>query len=190
MNPSLDDFAGLLAQAERFHGHVCPGIAIGTRMAMAGLRWLGIRDPRGADRRRLIVFVEMDRCATDAILSATGCSPGRRSMKVLDYGKMAATFVDLESGRAVRLAARPPREDGREAGRDFAVVPDEELFTWAEVEVALRPEDLPGKPVRTCLCADCGERVMDGREVVSGGRSLCRPCAEGGRYYRPLGGAR
>lgn len=183
---SIDDYPGLLAQAERFHGHVCRGIETGTRMAMAGLAWLGIRDPRGVDRKRLIVFVEVDRCATDAILCATGCSPGKRSLKVLDHGKMAATFVDLESGRAVRLMSRGT--GGDEPRPPVSSLSDQELFTITPVEVALRPEDLPGRPTRSCTCETCGERVIDGREVVRDGRTLCVPCADGRRYFRPLSG--
>lgn len=95
-HPTLDDYAALVEQAGRFHGHVCGGISTGVRMTMAGLRRLGLTDPRGRDRKRLLIFVEMDRCATDAIMTATGCSPGKRSLKILDHGKMAATFVDLE----------------------------------------------------------------------------------------------
>lgn len=184
MSASMDDFAALVDQAGQFHGHVCPGIAIGTRMAMAGLKRIGIRDPRGEDRKKLLVFVEIDRCATDAIMSATGCSPGKRSLKILDHGKMAATFVNLETNRAARLVAVPPRQDGSEP--DFATVPDEQIFSITPVEVPLRPEDLPGRPLRAAFCQECGERVSDGREVQSGGRTLCRPCSEQRRYYRPV----
>ncbi len=185
MNDPIDDFAALVEQAGRFHGHVCAGIEIGTRMALTGMRRIGIADPRGADRKKLLVFVEIDRCATDAIMSATGCSPGKRSLKVLDYGKMAATFMNLETSRAVRLAAVAPRDEGQQQ-LDFATVPDEQLFSITDVEVALRPEDLPGKPMRTSRCEGCGERVLDGRELPHQGRTLCRSCFEERRYYRPL----
>ncbi len=180
----MDDYAALVEQAGRFHGHVCRGIETGIRMAMAGLKLLGIEDPRGADRKKFVVFVECDRCVTDAIMAATGCSPGRRSLKVLDYGKMAATFVNLETNRAVRLVSTGVR--GEELRPEVASMSDEQLFTITDVEVTLRPEDLPGKPTRRAACEACGERVMDGREVQRDGRVLCRPCAEGTRYYRPL----
>jgi formylmethanofuran dehydrogenase subunit E len=182
-HPPFDDYPALLDEAGRFHGHVCGGISTGVRMAMAGLRRLGLTDPRGKDRKRLLVLVEMDRCAADAIMTATGCSPGKRSLKILDHGKMAATFVDLETGRAVRVAAGPPPPEGQEL--DYATAPDERFLTLADVRVELRPEDLPGKPVRVVTCAACGERVLDGREVQRGDRALCRPCAEGRAYYRP-----
>jgi formylmethanofuran dehydrogenase subunit E len=178
-------YTRLLEEAGRFHGDVCRGIEMGTRMTMAGLREIGIADPKGKDRKDLIVFVEIDRCATDAIMALTGCRPGKRTMKVLDYGKMAATFVNLETGRAVRVSIREDNPANR--GDDVAVgsIPDEALLHVVDVEVALRPEDLPGKPVRTCACARCGERILDGREIEAGGESLCRPCFERKSYYAP-----
>ncbi|MDR1726966.1 MAG: FmdE family protein [Acidobacteriota bacterium] len=182
----LGNYEGLLAEAGAFHGDICGGIRIGTRMTMCGLRHLGIGDPRGADKKKLMVFVEIDRCATDAIMALTGCRPGKRSMKVKDYGKMAATFVNLETNRAVRVvptdANRRPTADGGEP--DLAKMSDEELFRVLDVEVPLPPEDLPGKPVRRAVCARCGEDVLDGREVEAAGETLCHPCFERRDYYR------
>src|SRR3954469_3470787 len=101
--PSLDE---LLKDAEIAHGHLCAGQVLGVRMAMLGLEKLGIEDPRGKDRKRLVTFVEIDRCATDAIGVVTGCRLGKRALKFRDWGKMAATFVDVEGDRAVRVAAK------------------------------------------------------------------------------------
>src|SRR5207237_5188220 len=103
-----------LREAELAHGHLCAGQVLGVRMALAGLSRLGIRDPRGADRKRLVTYVEIDRCATDAVMVVTGCRLGKRALKFLDWGKMAATFVDLESGRAIRVSAK---ESSKEAAR-------------------------------------------------------------------------
>ena len=100
---SLDQY---LREAEQAHGHLCAGQVLGVRLAMLGLEKLGIEDPHGKDRKRLVTFVEIDRCATDAIAVVTGCRLGKRALKFRDWGKMAATFVDLESGRAVRIAAK------------------------------------------------------------------------------------
>src|SRR5208337_3306274 len=100
---SLDDY---LADAAQAHGHLCAGQVLGVRLAMLGLQKLGIQDPRGADRKRLVTFVEIDRCATDAVALVTGCRLGKRALKFRDWGKMAATFVDLATGRAVRVCAR------------------------------------------------------------------------------------
>src|SRR2546423_10430960 len=103
-----------LREAELAHGHLCAGQVLGRRMALAGLSRLGIRDPRGADRKRLVTYVEIDRCATDAVMVVTGCRLGKRALKFLDWGKMAATFVDLVSGRAIRVSAR---ESSKEMAR-------------------------------------------------------------------------
>ena len=105
---SLDE---LLAKAEAAHGHMCAGQILGVRMALMGLERLGIADPRGADRKRLVTFIEIDRCATDAIGLVTGCRLGKRTLKLRDWGKMAATFVDLAEGRGMRIVAL---EDSRE----------------------------------------------------------------------------
>lgn len=177
-----DQYATLLAEAGAFHGDVCAGIEIGTRMTMCGLRKVGILDPKGADRKKLMVFVEIDRCATDAIMALTGCRPGKRTMKVLDYGKMAATFVNLETEKAVRVAINRKKEE--EDNPDFGTLSEEELFSITEVNVPLRPEDLPGKPLRRCQCTRCGENIMDGREVESQGETLCKPCFERKNYYQ------
>ena len=91
----METLEELLPKAEAAHGHMCPGQILGVRMALLGLRSLGIGDPLGADRKRLVTFVEIDRCATDAIGLVTGCRLGKRTLKFRDWGKMAATFVDL-----------------------------------------------------------------------------------------------
>lgn len=185
----FDTYENLVKQAGAFHGDICHGIRIGTRMTMSGLRRIGIVDPKGADRKKLMVFVEIDRCTTDAIMALTGCRPGKRTMKIRDYGKMAATFINLETRQAFRVAVKGNRKQGESNGGeepDFATLPEEELFAINEVEVALRPEDMPGKPLRRIPCARCGEIIMDGREVPSGQgqQVLCVPCASAADYYR------
>jgi formylmethanofuran dehydrogenase subunit E len=189
-------FAELLAEAEVMHrGHACPGQVLGVRMAMAGCRALGIDEP--AEGKRLIVFVEIDRCAADAIAAVTGCRLGRRTLKHVDYGKMAATFLDTQSGRAVRVialessreaAARyaPPGLDKYDAQREaYKVMPEHELLVVQEVAVDLRAEDRPGPPISQVLCDRCGEGINDCREVRRDGQVLCAACAGQG-YYRVL----
>jgi formylmethanofuran dehydrogenase subunit E len=190
---SLDEY---LAEAAQNHGHMCPGQVLGVRMAMLGLSRLGIDDPNKF-RKRLITFVEIDRCATDAVGLVTGCRLGKRSLKYLDYGKVAATFADLETGKAVRIVARDdsrtkaksmfPDEANPSRGQieAYKVMHDQELFNVEEVRVKLKPEDLPGRPRSRVFCATCGEGVNDGREVMREGRVLCRACAEG-PYYEPV----
>lgn len=189
------DFEVCINEAKAFHGDACAGIIIGTRMAILGLNRIGITDPKGADKKDLIVFVEMDRCASDAILAVTGCHPGKRSMKILDYGKMAATFVNLKTGKAIRVWAK--NQDGNQVKtkedieksphtKEYTMLPAEELFETREVRVELKPEDLPGRPLLIVTCDGCGERVMDMRFEQKNGQTLCRPCAAGKNYYAGL----
>lgn len=195
------EFQSLLDEAVAFHGHLCGGQIIGVKMAMAGLREIGVVDPKGNERKDLVVFVEIDRCATDAIIAVTGCRPGRRSLKVLDHGKMAATFVNLKTGKAVRINTTAESRRKAEAlgailtsahGEKEAfcqallLMREEELFTIREVSVNLRPEDLPGEPLGMVVCDACGENVLDLREVRRDGKILCRPCAAGRTYYRAM----
>ena len=187
-------FAHLLAESVRIHGHLCAGQVLGVRMAMLGLREIGILDPKGNDRKNIIVFVEMDRCATDAVQSVTGCSLGHRTMKFMDYGKMAATFVNLTTNEAVRIFAKdesrtlaksyfPDIENKYTAQLEaYKIMSDEELFTIMQVRVSIRPEDMPGRPSRRVVCESCKEQVQDAREVYLDSVTLCRPCADKGYY--------
>lgn len=186
------DLAKCLEQAKEFHGDACGGIQMGTRMAIRGMKAIGINDPHGEDRKDLMVIVEIDRCPTDAILAVTGCHPGKRTMKILDLGKMAATFINLKTNRAVRVYAKNRQGDeiktremieNQPMTDDFAVLSDDELFAVTEVKVHLNPEDMPGRPVRSVPCASCGERVLDMKDVEIDGRFYCRPCAEKKSYY-------
>jgi formylmethanofuran dehydrogenase subunit E len=193
----MKSFEEYVSLAERAHGHICAGQILGLRMALYGLRLLGLADPEGRDRKRLVTFVEIDRCATDAISVVTGCRLGKRAMKFVDFGKVAATFCDLEQGRAVRVIAR---ESSKERARQlypqvtdknqqqmkaYRELADEELFEAQWVRVKLGPEDLPGYKGPRILCQECGEGINFRREVQRDGRTLCRACA-GERYYEPL----
>jgi formylmethanofuran dehydrogenase subunit E len=186
-----------LAEAAAFNGESCPGQTLGVRMGRAGLERLGVDDPLSKEwRKRLMVFVEMDRCAADALMVVTGCRVGKRTLKMVDYGIMAATFLDLETDRAVRLVAReesralapryaPEVEEKYEQQRQaYAVMPDEELFTFEEVKVEVPEEDMPGRPLSRVVCENCGESVQDRREVNAYGTILCRACASKGYFTR------
>lgn len=173
-----------LTRAKEMHGDVCPGLVMGTRISLAGMRALGL-DPAKRNRD-LIAFVEVDRCMTDAVQSVTGCSLGHRSLKFFDYGKFAAVFYDLPSGRAVRVSPRGMSSGGTsDIIARWEAAADEELVKVEEVEVSLGEDDLPGRPRSRVICDECGEIVMDNRSVSVDGRNLCRAC-EGGAYYRPL----
>ena len=193
-NPGLLDH--LLREAEIAHGHLCAGQVLGVRMAMLGLDLLEIEDPKGRDRKRLITFVEIDRCMTDAIGVVTGCRLGKRALKFRDWGKVAATFVDLQNDRAVRIAAREsskalarqmhPEVSNKNQQQMLAYreMPTEELFDVQWVKVQLPPEELPGYKGERIVCARCGEGINFQREVRRDGETLCKACAEG-TYYRP-----
>lgn len=191
------DFEGLLDESVKIHGHLCPGQVLGVRLSMLGLKLTGITDPKGKDRKKLVVYVEIDRCATDAIQSVTGCSLGKRSLKFLDFGKMAASFVNLETGKAVRILGIeeskykaknyfPDIEDKYKCQLEaYKIMPDDELFEWSEVRVEIPEEDMPGRPKRRIKCEKCGEHVQDNRDVSIEGKFLCKACAEGA-YYKFL----
>jgi len=191
---SLAEYESLAAQA---HGHLCAGQILGLRMALYGVRLLGLEDPAGRDRKRLVTFVEIDRCVTDAIPVVTGCRLGKRALKFRDFGKVAATFCDLQENRAVRLVAR---ESSRQRAGElhpeignknhqqmqaYREMPDHELFDLQWVRVAIAAEDLPGYKSRPVICDECGEAVSFERQIVSNALTLCRACA-GERYYAPL----
>jgi formylmethanofuran dehydrogenase subunit E len=191
---TLDEYLG---DAEQAHGHICAGQILGVRMAMLGLEKLGVDDPQGKDRKRLITFVEIDRCATDAIGVVTGCRLGKRGLKFRDWGKMAATFVDVSTGKAVRLAAKEsskalarsmhPELDSKNQQQMLAYreMSADDLFTVQWVKVELPAEEFPGYKGERIVCAECGEGINFRREVQRDGRVLCRACA-GESYYKPL----
>ena len=190
---SLEEYLKLAAEA---HGHLCAGQVLGVRLAMLGLRELGIEDP-DLERKRLMTYVEIDRCVTDAVALVANCRLGKRALKFRDWGKVAATFVDLKTGRAVRVAAKESSkqaaramfpEMAKDAGQQkaYAELPDEALFERQWVKVEVRPEDLPGFKGERVVCADCGEGINFKREVLNEGRTLCRGCA-GERYYKAAG---
>ena len=201
---SLDEY---LYQAEHHHGHLCAGQVLGVRLAMLGLEKLGIEEPRGKDRKRLVTFVEIDRCATDAIAVVTGCRLGKRALKFRDWGKMAATFVDVstrprpseawtghpairiaakESSKALARTMHPEIESKNQqqmlAYREMA---EDDLFTTQWVKVELPAEEFPGYKGERIVCAECGEGINFRREVLRNGLVLCRACA-GERYYEIL----
>ncbi|MFH1156344.1 MAG: FmdE family protein [Pseudomonadota bacterium] len=194
----MDNFETLLQGAAAAHGHLCPGQVVGVRMAMEGCRLIGLDNPREMPQiKKLIVYVEMDRCATDAIAFVTGVRLGRRSLKFVDNGIMAATFVNLETARAFRIVST---ESARDLAARYAPgIPDkreqqiiaykrmalDQLFEIEEVRVDVGAPDWPGPTRFKAVCAKCGQVVRDKREVMKNNRILCRPCALG-TYYQPV----
>jgi len=194
----MKTFETLLNGAAKAHGHLCPGQVVGVRMAMLGCDLIGLDEPHRLPQiKKLIVYVEIDRCATDAISYVTGVKLGRRSLKFADNGIMAATFVNLETNRAFRVVSTeksremadryaPGIEDRhRRQLEAYRIMPIDALFTVQEVRVDVPISDMPGPTRFKAVCQSCRTVVRDKREVFKNGRILCRACAHG-TYYRPL----
>ena len=206
----MESFSDLLHQAEIAHGHLCAGQILGVRLAMLGCQRLGISEPRTTERKRLVTFVEIDRCATDAIAVVTGCRLGKRALKFRDWGKMAATFVDLNQSlepledntptyKGIRIAAL---ESSKQRARDlyphienenqqqmlaYRELPDYELFAEQWVRVPIHPREMPGYKSARIACARCGEGINYDRNTDSADRILCQSCAAPeASYYLPL----
>jgi len=190
----FDEYVALTEQA---HGHMCAGQILGLRLAVYGLHLLGLDDPLGAHRKRLVTYVEIDRCATDAVMIVTGCRLGKRALKFRDFGKVAVTFVDLLENRAVRVVALESSKDrarelhpeisnrNEQQMRAYREMPEVDLFSHQWVRVRVGAEDLPGYKGPRVRCAECGEGINFAREVFRDGLTLCRSCA-GERYWEPL----
>jgi len=209
----MQTFDALLREAEAAHGHLCAGQILGVRLAMLGCERLGIDDPKGADRKRLVTFIEIDRCATDAIAVVTGCRLGKRAIKFRDWGKMAATFVDLASPitpvlssplthegdtpvyKAIRIAAL---ESSKQRARDlypqienknqqqmlaYRELPIAELFSEEWVAVPIHPRERPGYKSARISCEVCGEGINYDREVRRDNKILCEACASPDTRY-------
>jgi formylmethanofuran dehydrogenase subunit E len=193
-------FEEYVALAEKAHGHMCAGQILGLRLAIRGLELLGLDDPTGAHRKRLITYVEIDRCATDAVSVVTGCRLGKRALKFRDWGKVAATFCDLETSRAVRVAAlESSKQKARQMYPDIADKNQQQMRAYREMDAAdlfshqwvtvnIGPEDLPGYKAPRVTCEICREGINFGREVIVDGVTVCRACT-GESYYEPLGRA-
>jgi formylmethanofuran dehydrogenase subunit E len=176
-----------LKKAIAYHGHLCAGQVIGTRISRVALEYFGIED--GEEYRDLVAFVEADRCLADAVTSIAGCHIGKRRLKWHDYGKMAASFYDINSGKAIRIASinnekAAPDDDLVEFFNRFS---DSEMFRVQEVELDIDEYDLPGRPKRSVYCESCGEKVLDNRDVEVDGKALCKVCAGEKPYYQVIG---
>lgn len=191
----MKSFELLLEESAANHGHLCPGQVVGVRMAVLGCRLIGLDEPTSRDQiKKLIVFVEMDRCTADAVAYVTGVKLGRRSLKHLDYGIMAATFVNLETGKSFRIISTEEArslaavyspdlfEKYRQQLEAYMRMPDSVLFRVQKVRVKLSQFDMPGPTRRKVTCRQCGQVVRDGREVLIDGKPLCKPCGEGAYY--------
>ena len=189
----MPDLQSILDLSSERHSHLCPRQVLGARIGLAGAAALSLDIPR--DDKRLLVIVETDGCFADGVEVATGCTIGHRTLRVEDLGKIAATFVDVKSGRAVRVApqldirARAYAYAPEEPRHYFAqlaayqVMPERELLTLQPVELVPPVEAIVSRPVVRTACDRCGEEIINEREVIRGGSTLCRSCAGDG-YYR------
>lgn len=186
----------LLEQSAALHRHLCPRQVLGVRMGMLAGILLGLELPQDHRDKRLLTIVETDGCASDGIAIATNCWVGRRTLRIEDYGKVAATFVDTKTELAVRIVPHP---EARQRAYDFASearnkweaqllgyqrMPDELLLRVEYVDLVVPVEQIVSRPGVKAICAHCGEEIMNEREVHQGKATLCRACA-GSAYYRP-----
>ncbi len=194
----MEEFETLLEGSAKAHGHLCPGQVIGVRMAMLGCELIGLDNPAILPQiKKLIVYIEMDRCATDAISYVTGVKLGRRSLKFIDNGIMAATFVNLETQKAFRIVSTEASRDlaqkhapeildkAQQQLEAYKRMSTDELFIIEEVFVDVPACDMPGPTRFKAVCAKCNTTVRDKREVLKNDEILCRPCALG-TYYQPV----
>lgn len=194
----MKDLETLLQGAAKAHGHLCPGQVVGVRMAILGCELIGLDEPSQIPQiKKIIVYVEMDRCATDAISYVTGVKLGRRSLKFIDNGIMAATFVNLETGKAFRIISTetardlapilaPDIQDIRQQQLEaYKIMDTQDLFTVNEVRVDVPASDMPGPTRFKAICARCGIIVRDKKEIFKNNEILCRPCAQGS-YFQPI----
>lgn len=176
------------------HRHLCPRQVLGARIALAGVQALGLETP--VRNKRLLVILETDGCFADGIEAATGCSVGHRTLRIEDYGKIAATFVDTKPGKAVRIT---PVVDVRERASAYSksgnrhyfaqlaayqMMPDTELLSIQEVCLNTPVEILVSRPGVRVNCDLCSEEIINGREIIQEEMTLCQACARGA-YYRP-----
>lgn len=187
------DIQPLLEISASNHSHLCPRQILGVRIGLLGMKTLGFIRP--LTEKQLFIISETDGCFVDGIVAATGCTVGHRTLRVEDYGKVAATFVDTKTGRAVRVT---PCLDVRELACDFVpeetrhyfaqmrayqVMPDEMMMTVQDVTLNVPIEKIISRPGLRQNCDLCGEEIMNEREVQKMGRTLCRACA-GENYYQ------
>lgn len=182
-----EDYMEQLKIAGDFHGEICGGVTVGTKMAMYGLELMGME--LNQKHKNLIVFLENERCTADAIQAVTKCSMGKRSLKQMYYGKFAVTFYNVDTGEAIRITDADAnkksscKEDIPDMIKRFKTTPPEDLFTVQKVKIKeLDESQIPGNPHKTEVCSVCGEKVTDNHHVIKDGKVMCKACAEGGYY--------
>ena len=184
----------MLAQTSALHKHLCPRQVLGVRIGLYATEILSLELPQ--KDKRLLAFVETDGCFADGVSAATGCTMGHRTMRLVDYGKVAVTFVDTHDGRAVRLspapearlravAAAPAAANRWQAQLEaYQTLQDEDLLSLREVRLNLDLDAIVGKPGMRVNCSACGEEILNQRGLERDGQTICQSCA-GESYWRP-----
>jgi formylmethanofuran dehydrogenase subunit E len=178
------DWKDYLERALAYHGHLCSGQILGLRVVLKGLQLLGLEPTQ--PQRDLALFIETNRCLADAAFVVTGITLGRRRVAIFNFGKAAITLVNLKTGLAYRISVNShihPSLEEKDLVGFWSRYSDEELLSIQKVVVPLKPEDLPGRPLKRIVCPICGEETLDGRDVLVNGRAICRACA-GEAYYQ------
>lgn len=190
----------LLAESAARHHHLCPRQVLGVRLGLKGLKCLNLLNNDASQRfsnhkKRLLTIVETDGCGADGVSVATDCSVGHRTLRVLDYGKVAATLIDTQTNRAIRVSPAPSiRKLARQIAPDsrsrwhaylqaYQLLADDDLIQVQEVRLILSLEQILSKPGKRVICAQCGEEIFNGREIPNSRGNLCRSCA-GDTYYQ------
>lgn len=195
----MESFESLLEESAKTHGHLCPGQVVGVRMAMLGCRLINLDNPKSIEQiKKLLVYVEMDRCTADAVAYVTGVKLGRRSLKFMDYGIMAATFINLTTDKSFRIISTEesrdlsdvyaPEMDGKSQRQLLAYkrMPDSVLFRVQKVYVNISKFDLPGPTKQKITCSQCGQVIRDGREIEKESLTLCKPCSGNGYFSNAM----
>jgi formylmethanofuran dehydrogenase subunit E len=182
----------LLKQSSARHDHLCPRQVLGVRIGLAGLAALELDSP--VDKSTALIIIESDGCFADGIEVSTGAAIGHRTLRVNDFGKMAATFADVKTGCVIRIS---PELNVRERAllyapdeprhyfaqlQGYQVMPDTDLLRIQEVVLNPTLEELISKPLVRVNCDYCGEEIINEREVTVNGAVLCRTCANDGYY--------
>ncbi|NJC98065.1 MAG: formylmethanofuran dehydrogenase [Anaerolineales bacterium] len=186
----------ILQESASRHRHLCPRQVLGARMALFASELFALDLPRMD--KRLLVISETDGCTVDGLVAASGCHVGGRTLRILDFGKVAATFVDIDTETAIRIR---PRREARSLARTYVptaknkweamlrgyqIMPYSELFEYQHVRLNGPVSALLSRPSAKAVCGSCGEEIINGREVMRAGEVLCRPCAGDGYYHSPL----
>lgn len=189
------DVQTLLTETTAMHRHLCPRQVLGVRMGLYAGELLGLELPQRD--KRLYTLVETDGCFVDGVTTTTGCSIGHRTLRLMDYGKVAASFVDTKTGNAIRIW---PNSQCRARAADYApaapnrwraqleayqVMPAADLLSACKIELLIDLKALIARPGVRVNCSICGEEILNQREVHRDGSVLCPACADGG-YMRPI----